>query len=102
MKVALALLVAFAFISAGPATAQAPAPAPGGQPQQQPQAEPGKNPNLKLEDPELSSRPRIRFGPAEQDAGGLPSLGDDARRIEQTPRSDARTSPYPSDTNPGR
>ncbi len=101
MKAALALLVAFAFISA-PAPAQAPAPAPGGQPQQQPQAEPGKSSDLKLEDPALSSRPRIRFGPAEQDAGGLPSLGGDARRVEETPPPGSRTSPYPPDTNPGR
>ena len=79
------------------------APSPEQPQQQQPRAEPGTSLNLKLEDPALSSRPQIRFGPAEpQDAGGLPSLGADARRVEEIPRSGSRTSPYPPDTNPGR
>lgn len=104
MKAAVALLVALAFVAAGPATAQAPAPAPGGQPQQQqPKEEPGTSLNLKLEDPALSSRPPIRFGPAEDNAGSLPSLGADARAIEKSsaPRPSSGTSPFPPDTNPG-
>ena len=109
MKAALALLSGCALLAAtGAALSQAQtqptAPAPAQAPQPQPPAEPGTSLNLKLEDPALSSRPRIRFGPTEQqqDAGGLPSLGADARRVEEIPRSGSRASPYPPDTNPGR
>lgn len=106
MKAAFAAFAACAFVTmAGSTLSQEKATAPSSAqpaPQQAP-AEAANSLNLKLEDPALSSRPRIRFGPAEpQDAGGLPSLGADARKVEQIPRSGARTSPYPPDTNPGR
>jgi hypothetical protein len=104
MKTPLALLAACALLAAtdaalaqAPATTPSPAPAP-----QQPPAEPGPSLNLKLEDPALSARPPIRFGPAEQESSSLPSLGADARRVEELPRSQSRTSSYPPDTNPGR
>ena len=90
--------------SAGSALSQEKTTTPSSEQQapQQAPAETGTSPNLKLEDPALSSRPRIRFGPAEQESSGLPSLGADARKVEEVPRSGARTSPYPPDTNPGR
>ena len=92
-------LVTLAFSQEKTATPSSAQPAPQHKP-----AEPGTGLDLKLEDPALSTRPRIRFGPAEQpqDAGPLPSLGADARKAEEIPRSGSRTSPYPPDTNPGR
>jgi hypothetical protein len=99
-----AVLAACALLAAaGPASSQEKPTLPSSAASEQKPAEPGTNLDLKLEDPALSSRPRIRFGPAEpQDAGGLPSLGADARKVEEIPRSGSRTSPYPPDTNPGR
>ena len=102
MKSAPALLVACALLAAaGPAASQAPAPGP--QPPQQPPAAAGTELNLRLDEAERRSRPRIRFGPAEKDAGSLPSLGANARPIDQSSgsASGSRPSPYPKDTNPG-
>jgi hypothetical protein len=104
MKVAFAAFAACAFVTI--AFSQEKATTPSSAQPTPPQApeQAGTSLNLKLEDPALSSRPRIRFGPAEQrqDAGGLPSLGADARKAEEIPRSGSRASPYPPDTNPGR
>jgi hypothetical protein len=82
---------------AGAAAAQSPAPAP--QPKKE---EPPRRLNLSIDGIDSSSRGHVRFGPADKDAGDLPSLGADAREIPKTPSTGARTSPYPPDTNPGR
>jgi hypothetical protein len=106
MKSAPALLVACALLAAsGPAASQAPAPAQAPAAAQQPQQPPpaaGTSLNLKLDEAELR-RPQIRFGPVDKDTDGLPSLGANARPIDQSSgsRSESRSSPYPKNTNPG-
>lgn len=104
MKAAFAAFAACAFVTMAFSQEKTTTPSSAELAPQQKPAEPGTGLNLKLEDPALSSRPRIQFGPApqQQDAGGLPSLGADARKVEEIPRSGSRTSPYPPDTNPGR
>ena len=90
--------------AAGPAASQTPA-----EPQKQP--EPAAAPresslNLKLDEAELRSLSRGTSGsrerPVEPRADGLPSLGGEARRIEQAPQSSRQASPYPLDPSPGQ
>jgi hypothetical protein len=104
MRSTLARIVALAFVAtAAPAAAQAPAAAAPSDAKapQQPPAQPGTKLNLKLDNPAQYSRETPRDGGAEV----LPALGSNARPIpieQAPPRSGARTSPYPPDTNPGR
>jgi hypothetical protein len=102
MKAAFAVFAACAFVTMAYSQEKTTTPSSAQPTPQQAPEQSGTSLNLKLEDPALSSRPQIRFGPAEQESSALPSLGADARKVEEVPRSGARTSPYPPDTNPGR
>jgi hypothetical protein len=95
VRLPLAALV----LLAGTAWAQTPAPAP--EPKKE---EPPRRLNLSIDGIDSGPRGHVRFGAPEKEkeAGGLPSLGADAREIPKTPSTGSRTSPYPPDTNPGR
>jgi len=86
------LLLAFAL----PAAAQAPA-----EPVKAPERPAQRPPlNLQLDNPSSFA---TTSPPEKEPAKGLPTLGDDARRIEPPKRSGSRPAeggPFPKDTNP--
>ena len=98
-------LAAFALLAAAPAWAQTP---------QQPQpaaadrrATTGaRELNLNLNESELRALSRgsaeLRDPPAEQAAGGLPTLGGDARPMERPKASSGSTGAYPVDSERAR
>ena len=101
MKEFRALVALLLVTAACPAAAQSPAQPP--EPERK--APSGPNLNLKLDEADLRAlsrdTPRSRDQAAEQRTADLPSLGGGARSIEQAPRKIERTSPYPTNTNPG-
>ena len=92
------LAAAFAAVSLG---AQAQDAAPKSADAQTPPPE-RKELNLRLDEPR--GRGTMMFGPAaapREPSSGLPTLGDDARRIEPPKPSEAgRGSPYPKGSGP--
>jgi hypothetical protein len=86
---AAALLLACAL---GPAAAQTGLNAPA-----EPKERERRPLNLKLENP---SSWATTAPDAEKRTESLPTLGGDARKVEQLPPSGARTSPYPSEPSP--